>query len=82
MGWKKSVVTLEILKKEARYGDAVWTAKNNEKWVHHRRWKLRLCPTIPKNTPTKEGQNKPENAKTDLKPFLTILGTSQRANSD
>jgi hypothetical protein len=28
---------------------------------------------------TKEAQNRLENAKTDLKPFLTILGTSQRA---
>ncbi|GAF90308.1 unnamed protein product, partial [marine sediment metagenome] len=26
---------------------------------------------IPKNTLTKERQNKPENAKTDLKPFYT-----------
>jgi hypothetical protein len=28
---------------------------------------------------TKEAQNGLENAKTDLKPFLTILGTNQRA---
>jgi hypothetical protein len=28
---------------------------------------------------TKEAQNRLENAKTDLKPFLTILGTNQRA---
>ena len=28
------------------------------------------------NTPLKEDHNKPKNAKTDLKPFLTILGTN------
>jgi len=33
-----------------------------------------------KDTPIKEVHNEPKYAKTDLKPFLTILGTSQRAS--
>jgi len=40
----------------------------------------RLCPRISRNTPSKEGQNKPENAKTDLRPFYTISEPSMRAN--
>ena len=41
---------------------------------------LVYCPRISKNTPTKEGENKPENAKTDLKPFYTISEPSMRAS--
>jgi len=72
MKWKKPVITLKILKKDVRDRMArsgkLKTLNNGSTSPH---WNLRLCPTISKNTLTKEGQNKPENAKTDLKPFYT-----------
>ena len=37
-------------------------------------------PQSIKNTPTEEDQNKPENAKTDLKPFYTNSEPSMRAD--
>ena len=77
---KKPVITLEIPKKRennimARSGKP--KTVNNESPNSHST--LRLRPTTSGNMLTKKVQNRLENAKTDLKPFLTILGTSQRA---
>jgi len=49
-----------------RSNGAVWKAKTMNNGSTNPHWKLRLCPTISKNTLTKEGQNRPETAKTDL----------------
>ena len=76
MRWKKPVVSLKILKKDVK---DITARSGKPKTSNNRPTNARLCPRISKNTPTKEGQNKPENTKTDLKPFMTILGTSQRA---
>jgi len=53
-------------KKRCKRSDgAVCKAKNIEQRIHKPSLNPRLCPAISKNTPTKQGQNKPENTKTD-----------------
>jgi len=77
---EKPVISLEIPKKRENNimarSEKLKTVNNESPNSHST---LRLHPTTSGKMLTKEVQNTLENAKTDLKPFLTILGTSQRA---